>query len=88
MQSGCKPCQAEDGYKLLISPIEMLDVPERAFEFKVRGWFTPSTMSIDSFLEDLSRAGATHHSAIIYGATVREMEFFASILGLPTVAVI
>jgi L-arabinose isomerase len=45
-------------------------------------------MSIDSFLEDLSRAGATHHSAIIYGSTVREMEFFASILGLPTVAVI
>ncbi len=80
--------KAEDGYKLLISPIEMLDVPERAFEFKVRGWFTPSTMSIDSFLEDLSRAGATHHSAIIYGSTVREMEFFASILGLPTVAVI
>ena len=80
--------KAEDGYKLLISPIEMLDVPERAFEFKVRGWFTPRTMSIDSFLEDLSRAGATHHSAIIYGSTVREMEFFASILGLPTVCVL
>ena len=79
--------KAEDGYKLLISPIEMLDAPEKAFEEKVRGWFAPCT-ALDSFLEDLSRAGATHHSAIVYGAGVEEMEFFASLLGLPTVVVI
>ena len=79
--------KAQDGYKLLISPIEMLDVPERAFEFKVRGWFEPCT-TVANFLEEISMAGATHHSAIIYGSTVREMEFFASILGLPTVCVL
>ena len=79
--------KAEDGYKLLISPIEMLDVPEKSFEFKVRGWFEPCT-TVAHFLEEISMAGATHHSAIIYGASVQEMEFFASILGLPTVFVL
>ena len=74
------------GYCLFISPIEMLDVPERAFEFKVRGWFKPSC-ELPEFLEKLSLAGATHHSAIIYDATVEEMRFFAGELGLPAVVV-
>ena len=78
--------KSEEGYKLFISPIEMLDVPERAFEFKVRGWFKP-TCELPKFLEKLSLAGATHHSAIIYDATVEEMRFFAGELGLPTVIV-
>lgn len=78
--------KAFDGYKLFISPIEMLDAPERAFEFKVRGWFKP-VCPIPEFLEKLSHAGATHHSAIIYDATVEQMEFFASLCGLDTVVV-
>lgn len=78
--------KAYDGYKLFISPIEMLDAPERAFEFKVRGWFKP-VCPIPEFLEKLSRAGATHHSAIVYDATVEQMEFFASLCGLDTVVV-
>jgi L-arabinose isomerase len=39
------------------------------------------------FLEKLSNAGATHHSAIIYDATVEQMKYFASLLDLPTVVV-
>ena len=78
--------KSEEGYKLFISPIEMLDVPEKAFEFKVRGWFKPS-VPMPEFLEKLSNAGATHHSAIIYDATVDQMKYFASLLGLPTVVV-
>jgi L-arabinose isomerase len=78
--------KSEEGYKLFISPIEMLDVPEKAFEFKVRGWFKPS-VPMPEFLEKLSNAGATHHSAIIYDSNVDEMKYFASLLGLPTVVV-
>ncbi len=78
--------KSEEGYRLFISPIEMLDAPEKAFEAKVRGWFAPSC-PVPEFLEKLSLAGATHHSAIIYDSTVEEMQFFASILGLPTVIV-
>ena len=78
--------KSEDGYKLFISPIEMLDVPEKAFEFKVRGWFKPAA-PLPEFLEKLSNAGATHHSAIIYDATVDQMKYFASLLDLPTVVV-
>lgn len=78
--------KSENGYKLFISPIEMLDAPERAFEFKVRGWFKPA-LPVPQFLEELSRAGATHHSAIIYDATVEQLAFFAELLGLPTVIV-
>ncbi len=78
--------KSEEGYKLFISPIEMLDVPEKAFENKVRGWFKPAA-PLPEFLEKLSNAGATHHSAIIYDTNVDEMKYFASLLGLPTVVV-
>ncbi len=78
--------KSEEGYKLFISPIEMLDVPEKAFENKVRGWFKPAA-PLPEFLEKLSNAGATHHSAIIYDTNVDEMKYFASLLGLPTVIV-
>lgn len=78
--------KSEEGYKLFISPIEMLDVPTDVFEEKVRGWFKPAA-PLPEFLEKLSNAGATHHSAIIYDATVDQMKYFASLLGLPTVVV-
>ena len=78
--------KSEDGYKLFISPVEMLDIPEKAFENKVRGWFKPAA-PLPEFLEKLSNAGATHHSAIIYDTNVDEMKYFASLLGLPTVIV-
>ena len=78
--------KSECGYKLFISPIEMLDAPEKAFEVKVRGWFKPA-LPVPQFLEELSRAGATHHSAIVYDATVEQLAFFAELLGLPTIIV-
>ena len=75
-----------DDYKLFISPIEMLDVPTDVFEQRVRGWFRPA-IPVPAFLEALSHAGATHHSAIIYDASAEEMEYFAALCGLETVIV-
>lgn len=72
-----------EGYRLFISPIEMLDVPERGMEDEVRGWFRPA-IPMPRFLEKLSLAGATHHSAIVYGATVEQLSYFAELCDLPT----
>jgi hypothetical protein len=32
----------------------------------INGWFSPS-MDIEDFLAGFSRAGGTHHSALVYG---------------------
>lgn len=76
-----------DGYKMLISPVEMQDACGKDnFEGCVRGWMKPP-MPVADFLEAISNAGVTHHSSLVYGATVGELEYFARILGLETVVV-
>ena len=51
-----------------------------------RGWMKPP-MPVADFLEAISNAGVTHHSSLVYGATVGELEYFARLLGLETVVV-
>jgi len=77
-----------EGFKLFISPVKM-EAPAPGtdnFKNKVRGWMRPC-MPVADFLEALSFAGATHHSALVYGARVAEIEYFAKLLGLPFVTV-
>jgi L-arabinose isomerase len=73
-----------EGFKLFISPVEMLQInPDTdRFKNKVRGWFKPCK-PLPEFLEAISFAGATHHSCLVYGARVAEIEYFAKLLGLP-----
>ena len=73
-------------YNMLISPVEMLDAPEDKFEGNVRGWFKPA-MSTGEFLEKISRAGVTHHSSLVYGAELSELEYFGKLLGLNVITV-
>lgn len=73
-------------YTMLLSPVEMLDVREDNFVGTVRGWMKPK-MPLPRFLEEISMAGVTHHSSLVYGATLSEMEFFAKLLGLEVVIV-
>ncbi len=79
-------CRDAEKYNLVIAPIEMLDAPGEVYQGKVRGWFKPN-VSTAEFLESLSRAGATHHSSIIYGATEEEMIYFAELLGLNPIVI-
>ena len=37
---------------------------------------------VADFLETISRAGVTHHSALIYDATPEQIGYFASLLGI------
>ena len=68
-------------YSMLIAPVEMLDIKEDNFVGTVRGWMRPE-MPVADFLEKISAAGVTHHSCLVYGATVSEVEYFAKLLGL------
>lgn len=73
----------ENGFRLLLSPVTMDQVPaDDAFAGKVRGWLKPA-MPVTAFLEGISRFGATHHSVLVYDASLEALEFFGRLLGLP-----
>lgn len=46
----------------------------------VNGWFRPNARVAD-FLERFSACGGTHHSAMVYGECVKELEMLASFMG-------
>lgn len=73
-------------YNMLISPVEMKDADEDRFKGTVRGWFEPC-MPVADFLEKISKAGVTHHSSLVYGADLSELEFFGKLLGLNVITV-
>lgn len=73
-------------YNMLISPVEMQDAPVDKFEGTVRGWFKPC-MPVGDFLAEISKAGVTHHSSLVYGAQLSELEFFGKLLGLNVITV-
>lgn len=75
-----------NGFSMLIAPVTMLDASEDNFKGTVRGWMKPN-MPVARFLEEISKAGVTHHSSLVYGAKVEELVFFAKLLGLDTVTV-
>lgn len=71
---------------MLISPVEMLPSKKDNYQGSVRGWMKPQ-MPLGDFLTQISMAGVTHHSALVYGAELSELEFFGKILGLNVITV-
>ena len=51
------------------------------FYILVRGWKKPKKR-IHEFLENLNKAGGTHHSIFIYNTSAEQMQFFGELLGL------
>jgi len=76
------------GFKLLVSPVTMEAEPENAKNFTghIRGWMRPDK-PVGGFLEELSKAGATHHSILVYNAAAEQIRFFGELLGLETVEI-
>lgn len=67
-------------YRLILAEVDMLDVAgEDLLEGSVRGWFRPP-VSLEEFLERYSRAGGTHHCALVYGDVTREIEGFGKLM--------
>ncbi len=79
-------CKDDKGYNLVISPVEMLNIDSEQYSAKVRGWLKPC-MPVERFLEELSKNGATHHSSMVYGASVDELVFYAKLIGVNPIVI-
>lgn len=71
----------DGSYSLVIAPVEMLDVTgEDKMAGTIHGWFRPA-LSVPDFLAEYSRAGGTHHSALVYGEAAGEIAGFGEMMG-------
>ncbi len=68
-------------YNLLLAPVEVKAPGKDNFEGNIRGWLLPG-IPLERFLEQMSAAGATHHSILVYDASVEALSFFGSLCGL------
>ncbi|MBP5294594.1 MAG: hypothetical protein J6Y95_02610, partial [Lachnospiraceae bacterium] len=79
-------CKDAEKYNVVIAPVEMLNIDSAKYEAKVRGWLKPN-MPVEKFLEEISKNGATHHSSLVYGASVDELVFYAKLIGCNPVVI-
>lgn len=77
-----------NGFRLVLADGEMVKLAERigSFENSVAGWFRPN-LPIARFLEAYSRAGGTHHGALVYGATAEALQNLAAFAGMECVII-
>jgi len=75
----------QGAYTLLVAPVRVAEVEgsDRMTEL-VRGWIR-SALPVADFLAAYSRAGGTHHSALVYGAPPEELVRFGTLMGWPVV---
>lgn len=68
-------------YQLTIVPGEVMEIRgENTMKDSVNGWFRPD-VSLETLLEEYSRVGASHHSALVYGNVGQELITMADCLG-------
>ena len=75
-------------FHLILSEGEMLNrgLKEGAYRKNTQGWFKPCK-PLDEFLEAYSMAGGTHHSAMVYGADIRALKAFGTMLGFEVIEI-
>ena len=67
-----------DTFDLIVAPVEVLgDAVNPELRDSVRGWIRPAK-PLASFLEEYSRHGGTHHSALVLGDYTEAIAAFAS----------
>ncbi|MGQ9455818.1 MAG: hypothetical protein ACUVRS_03330 [Armatimonadota bacterium] len=68
-------------FTLIASSVRMADVQgSDSMRDLIRGWFEPP-MPIADFLAEHSRAGGTHHAALVYGDVMQEIVRFGEMMG-------
>ena len=68
------------GYGLIAAPVTVLAVNEDdRWTDSVHGWIQPR-LPVAEFLTDYSRAGGTHHLAMVYGATLQEVSAWGELM--------
>ena len=77
-----------DGYTLIVTPVTMLDcgLEFGAYRGAVQGWLKP-VKPLDEFLPEFSRAGGTHHSALVYDVDYKEIAAFGRMMGFTVVTI-
>jgi L-arabinose isomerase len=77
----------EDSLRLIAAPVEVLgDGTHPGYRDWIRGWMRPR-VPVDRFLEEFSRLGGTHHSALVLGDRLEGIEAFAAHLGIECLAI-
>lgn len=78
---------ANDTYRLILAPGEMLDAGEiDRMGTTVRGWLRPR-LPLSEFLAAYSRAGGTHHLALTYTDTTESLQALGRLMGWETVVI-
>jgi L-arabinose isomerase len=71
---------SDEKFRLILAPVEVLDITGKdKMRESVRGWIKPQ-IPITQFLEQYSKAGGTHHQAMVYNADIEEIAKFAEIM--------
>jgi len=69
-------------FRLIIASVDVLaDARHPAMQESIRGWIRPRR-GVAQFLEEFSRLGGTHHSAMVMGLQTEAIEAFARFAGL------
>ena len=73
----------KDGFRLILAEGKVIQQAEciGSFANSVSGWFRPD-VALPVFLEEFSRAGGTHHGALVYGASAKELAALALFGGM------
>ena len=75
----------KNSFDLLVSPVEMLaDSKREDMQSTPRGWMR-TKQPVATFLEEYSRHGGTHHSALVLGAKAESISAFARFAGVKLV---
>ncbi len=67
-----------DGFRLIVAP-GTANAPERPSQTGNQGWFCPA-QPVAEFLENYTRAGGTHHLALVYDADPQILADFAHLM--------
>ena len=72
----------DETFDLIVSAVQVLgDGTHPDMKQNVRGWIRPPGTVVE-FLEEYSRHGGTHHSALVLGSRAEAIEAFAAFAGL------
>jgi len=76
-----------DGYNLITAPVTMVSGGKNIkFKHTIRGWMKP-TLPLNDFLGEYSRAGGTHHAALVYGASLAALASFSQLMGFKFISI-
>ncbi len=77
----------DNRFRLILAPVTMQQPKGRDnFADAVRGWMKPA-LRVSDFLAVYSRAGGTHHAALVYDADINILSGFGDLMGWETVEI-